>query len=350
MKIQNALGILSSEVPIGNLLWVDAVNGVDALAQRGRMTIPFRTLTAAKNAAVTAATSTDPRDTIVVLPGVYNERDLLKHRVNWHFMNGARVEYSGADNGAIFDASSSAISSVITGAGEFINSATGSSSNVLWAGTGGGDLEIHLQARRMAAQKCCIKVNVSTGIVRVDVSNDINSSGERTIQNLGTSELHVKAHHVQCSLGSAVRISAGSVHVIAHSIVSSGVSSEAAVQVTGGSGYSTIRAFQVECGYDVALRWAASAGARIGVIDARLVSSGTGAQGQGIDLQGTTGAASDMIRLHNCMLLPSASATYAMAAQNAATRVFVLGTAVGTKTHNNISIVAGTYSTETKIA
>ena len=49
--IKNAQGILSTEVPAGNLLWVDAVNGIDALAARGRMTVPFKTLTAAKNAA-----------------------------------------------------------------------------------------------------------------------------------------------------------------------------------------------------------------------------------------------------------------------------------------------------------
>jgi len=65
-QILNAQGILSSDVPTGNLLWVDAVNGINALAMRGRMTIPFKTLTAAKDAAVSG-------DTIMVLPGTYNE-------------------------------------------------------------------------------------------------------------------------------------------------------------------------------------------------------------------------------------------------------------------------------------
>ena len=50
MQIWNNSGIQSSEVPIGNLLWVDQVNGVDVAALRGRLTIPFKTLSAAKNA------------------------------------------------------------------------------------------------------------------------------------------------------------------------------------------------------------------------------------------------------------------------------------------------------------
>ena len=88
IQIQNALGILSSQVPTGNLLWVDAVNGVDALASRGRLTIPFKTLAAAKTAAAEG-------DTIMVLPGQYNETaNLLRNGVNWHFFAGASVNNS----------------------------------------------------------------------------------------------------------------------------------------------------------------------------------------------------------------------------------------------------------------
>ena len=35
------------EVPTDNLLWVDPVNGNDALGTRGNMTMPFKTLVAA---------------------------------------------------------------------------------------------------------------------------------------------------------------------------------------------------------------------------------------------------------------------------------------------------------------
>lgn len=94
-RILNAQGILSSDVPTGNLLWVDAVNGVDALATRGRMTIPFKTLAAAKNAAASG-------DTIIVLPGTHStDQQLAKQGVNWHAMNGA-VVMGTATNTPIF--------------------------------------------------------------------------------------------------------------------------------------------------------------------------------------------------------------------------------------------------------
>ena len=49
--------------------------------------VEFSTLTDAKNYATSG-------DLITVLPGVYNENNLLKDGVNWHFMPGARVEYT----------------------------------------------------------------------------------------------------------------------------------------------------------------------------------------------------------------------------------------------------------------
>ena len=56
MTIRDTLGRvfqpgLIADIPTGNLLWVDAVNGNDDLAVRGRMTVPFKTLTKAKEAA-----------------------------------------------------------------------------------------------------------------------------------------------------------------------------------------------------------------------------------------------------------------------------------------------------------
>lgn len=76
-----------ADIPSGNLVWVDPVNGNDGMAVRGRMTVPFKTLGAAKTAAASG-------DTIVVLPGEYNAKDLLKNGVNWHFLPGAVVRYT----------------------------------------------------------------------------------------------------------------------------------------------------------------------------------------------------------------------------------------------------------------
>lgn len=107
-----------STIPSGNMLFVDAVNGVDATGTRGRQDKPFLTLTAAKAAASSG-------DTIHVGPGVYNENNLLKNGVNWHFELGAKVSYvaPSVPAGGIFDDSTTganaAIVCRITGFGIF---------------------------------------------------------------------------------------------------------------------------------------------------------------------------------------------------------------------------------------
>lgn len=56
----------SAAMPTGNILWVDKVNGNDGTAVRGRLDKPYLTI----SAAITAASS---GDTVVVMPGSYNE-------------------------------------------------------------------------------------------------------------------------------------------------------------------------------------------------------------------------------------------------------------------------------------
>lgn len=79
----------------GNTLYVDAVNGNDATGARGTM-LPFLTLAAAKTAALSG-------DTIIVGPGTYDERNLLKDGVHWYFLPNATINYTGSFNGGIFD-------------------------------------------------------------------------------------------------------------------------------------------------------------------------------------------------------------------------------------------------------
>src|SRR5881394_127131 len=111
-------GIASSglaEVALTNSVWV-AKNGNNSTGARGDASKPFLTLGAAKTNAVSG-------DTIFVMPGTYDEANLLKHGVNWHFFNGAKVIYTGADSISIFDDSPNGpntnITSVITGHGIF---------------------------------------------------------------------------------------------------------------------------------------------------------------------------------------------------------------------------------------
>ena len=62
-------------------------------------------------------------DTIVVGPGTYNERNLLKNGVNWYFYPGAKVIYTGGVQGSIFDDTANGLNGpvvcTIGGYGEF---------------------------------------------------------------------------------------------------------------------------------------------------------------------------------------------------------------------------------------
>ena len=117
----------NSMVPTGKLLWVDSVNGKllsDGTAPpiRGRLDRPFSRLAEAKTTAVTG-------DTIVVFPGTYDERNLLKDGVNWYFYPGAKITTTAAVSGAIWDdgasyGSNAAVTCKILGYGEFSNGST----------------------------------------------------------------------------------------------------------------------------------------------------------------------------------------------------------------------------------
>lgn len=100
----------------GRTVWVDDEYGSDGTAAVDRPDRPFKTLAAAKAAAASG-------DRIVVRPGTYNEKNLLKDGVDWHFEAGAVVDYTGAATGGIFDDSATgangAVVCNVTGHGEF---------------------------------------------------------------------------------------------------------------------------------------------------------------------------------------------------------------------------------------
>lgn len=79
---------------------------------------PYFTLAAAKAAAVSG-------DTIFVYPGTYEENDLLKDGVNWHFYAGAIVTWTepfgdGDGYGIFDDRASGPVTCSVTGNGQFI--------------------------------------------------------------------------------------------------------------------------------------------------------------------------------------------------------------------------------------
>src|SRR5690349_7266436 len=78
-----AVSVAPLTVPSGNGLEVDAVYGNDTSGSRGNDSSPYKTITAAKAAALAG-------DTIIVHPGVYtSQTNLLKAGVNYWFYPGA---------------------------------------------------------------------------------------------------------------------------------------------------------------------------------------------------------------------------------------------------------------------
>jgi hypothetical protein len=135
-----------SSILVGKTLFVDDTNGVDAIGAHGDQSKPYKTLTAAKTAAQSG-------DTIVVRPGTYAERNLLKNGVNWHFEPGAKVVISTSGAGAaIFDDSAAgangAIVCTIDGFGEFSrsDSAALQTESVVFVGNASSDVTIRCKS------------------------------------------------------------------------------------------------------------------------------------------------------------------------------------------------------------
>lgn len=103
-------GTINSLTP-PNQIFVDAANGNDA-NDGSTWANAKATLTAAKNAAAAGTT-------IIVAAGSYNENNLLKDGVNWHFHAGAIVNHNTGAAAGIFDdgpnGANGAIKSRITG-------------------------------------------------------------------------------------------------------------------------------------------------------------------------------------------------------------------------------------------
>jgi hypothetical protein len=110
-KAATVQALSESICSMGQTLRVDATSGNDSLGKTKAWNSPFKTILAAKNAAVAG-------DTIIVGPGTYNDKDLLKDHVDYLFLPGAIVRYTGAD-GWIFNDHQLSITSKILGWGEF---------------------------------------------------------------------------------------------------------------------------------------------------------------------------------------------------------------------------------------
>jgi hypothetical protein len=222
MKIQDLQGRVFqagfiSEVPTGNLVWVDQVNGNDALAAVGRLTIPFKTLAAARDAAAPLASSDAPI-TIMVLPGVYYGHDLARPDVHWHFFNQTKVIGDSTATGeALFNVGEE-VQLVVSGEGDFD---AYDCDYVLKIDGSGAD--VAFSARRLAGGTSALQVSSASGGSRV----------------------HLRAEYVSSTAGSCIDVRAGVAMIDVHEIIAAVSNSYAAIYSQGG-GELHVRAITIE--------------------------------------------------------------------------------------------------------
>ena len=212
-KLLLSQAIWSNEIPTGNLLWVDGVNGNDSLAVRGRLTVQFKTLAAAKNAAVAG-------DTIIVMPGTYVISDnLAKNNVHWHFIQGAKMQ------GGAFKLDS-AITTRISGELELLAS-PGPAVEVTHASAG-----LHLKCRRLYGTYAGVKVTAGSAYVEADSIE----SDEQPGVDVSGGTLHLRARSVYSDQTHGVSITGGTLNLEAYSVSSN---SGKGLYFTGGTAVVT---------------------------------------------------------------------------------------------------------------
>lgn len=281
-----------SAVPTGRLLWVDGLNGDDAAALNANGGFGlFKTLTAAKNAAVAG-------DTIQVLPGTYDERNLLKDGVNWHFLSGARVVNTLPGSGAIFDdgthGTNSAVVCRITGDGEFVNDNTELLSWVILIGQSGTD--VSMEARLLgAATRGCVRLSGGKGRLHV---RTIASGGLRAVE-LYSGTNFVRADEIVSNGGHAIELGGGLQTVEVNTI-----SSTAGAAVHGIGGTSHINAREIHSSVDHGLLLEVDEDPVVVTVNgARIVSEAPSAAARAVEIIG-----SDDLTLKDCVLIAPGSA------------------------------------------
>lgn len=283
----------------------------------------------------------------MVLPGTYNERDLLKNGVNWHFLAGATVNFTKEETGAIFDMSTQpgAVICAITGSGVFNVSNSQSTGHVVNFAGSSGSTTVLIEARSMYSQTGMgVKTVNSAGALFVDVKESIIAASSDAIAIQGAGMLNtIKAHFVNSSGGSVLSVSDGAVVLTAYKMSTSG---GAAVSITGGSSSepTVIRAFEILSGDNFGVHYNTTSGALLHIHGARIKSSGDADYGDAVKISSSAGSSSNKVRLHNCVLIASSAATYSIASVNALSVQTLNGCAIN-KTTYNVTAVGGAFST-----
>ncbi len=323
MKVRNAEGLLSTEVPIGRLVWVDSLNGIDQLAARGRMTLPFRTLAAAAAAAVSG-------DTVVVLPGYYDQTiiNLAKNGVNWHFMNGVTITPNGVSASAVFDVSSS-MSFNVTGHAVIQNAISGK--RILNVTSGATSSIVHFSCYSMASDAEAVKIDGSSNTVLVEAESASSDNASAVYTIAGTVISRIKT--LSTLFGApALQVDGGNVKVFSDVLVG--------VLVKGGTTF--IKASVIGSSGSHAVEYNVTTTGLLTIVDALLdcyANSSTSLFPLYIT-NGSNGAGMAAVRLNRCVLVngPSGPVLYTIDSA-AASQVALYGECLANKTKGgNVTI------------
>jgi hypothetical protein len=277
----------------------------------------------------------------MVLPGTYNEKNLLKDGVNWHFMTGARVSYTQSSDGGVFDDGSDGaagpVISSITGFGEFFISSGKSTGHIINLTNSASRL--FLEARSLnAVPTSCIRVSAGFGAhLQVRVAQEIGYGGAAVISHEGdSSDVHIEARNIFTSTGYGLQVAGGGgLYLKVYQISSS---ADSAVAITSGVGEIIIDAYEIISATNYGVHYGASSSAapNLTIRNARLVSTFANATGYALY---NAASVSDVIKLMNCVLIVHGTATYSAHAPSS-TRIHFLGGGSSNKAlSSNISVV-----------
>lgn len=189
------------------------------------------------NAALTSVAG----EKIIVLDGTYDERNVLKDRVDIHFVSGSGVDYDGVGSGAIFDdvTAGTPLRCRVTGNGFIRNNGTGAIKDAIRINNTSSELYVEAQEIFGAGRALA----VTTGFVLVKADRILSTS--QSVNNTG-GQLHVQSAEVYSSNDTCIDVSGDSHSQInaayIHTIDATGV---AVTIPSGGAGLQVNDAFIV---------------------------------------------------------------------------------------------------------
>jgi hypothetical protein len=244
-----------------------------------------------------------------VLPGTYDERNLFKTGINWHFLAGAKVVNTAAANGAIFDDSATGangnIVCRITGDGEFINNSTDVLSWAVLISKSGSVVSIDAQFIGAGTRGC---VRCTNGNTRIHTKL-ITSGGPRAVELYGGTNF-VRSDEISSSGGNGIELGGGTNVVEANLIAST---AGVGLRCFAGTNDVTAREIRSSAGYGLHHQFVEDP-FTLTVNGARIVSTFAAAGGKAVQVDG-----SDDLTLKDCVLVssvPAATSIDAGAAQD----------------------------------